>query len=591
MIDLAPFIARATAPRLPPAVGPGDIAALEHHLDRLIRHEMRWAGVAGVSLALVDCDRVLLARGFGLADREHGVPATAETVYRLASLSKPFTAAVVLRLAELRGIDLDAPLAAYLPGFAIRSRFADPGSPTLRTILAHRSGLPNLWRQTRPNGEPVPFNALLPEIAATYLVQPPGLLTKYSSLGYNLLGHMVEAVSGRPFATAARELLFAPLGAATASYAPTHVLLARLARGHRGGRPAARLPSLASEIPAGGLHASVLDIARFQRLFLADGRIDGRPILSPASVAAMLTPVQPALPLDIEEQVGLGWQLSLQPGLAHLGPIAAHGGAEFLFHSVAMLSPDLGIGVAVCANSSEGRALVYRVATTAMRLAATLHRERPPAGSVPAPAADWRRALGPPRAGRYQTLAGVVDVGGRGDLTEVHLHGRRFRLRRAGGGWFSLRYLLLGAVPLPIPVAQLAELRLGFAEIAGRAVLIADADGQVRRLGELLPYPHPIPAAWQARAGDYELADPELAPHIFRTRPHLRLRLEAGWFIARTHPAIHPAIELSWVILPVTDSEAVFAGFCNFLGGETILAKGGTDRICFSGYEFVRMQP
>ncbi len=611
MIDLAPLVARALAPR-PPRVGAGghaggeipaaDLAALEAHVGRLVAHEMRFARVAGVSLALSTRDRVLFTCARGHADRASGTPATPETVYRLASLSKPFTAAVVLRLAEEFGLDLDRPLATYLPGFSIRTRFADAGAVTPRSILAHRSGLPNLWRRSRPDGAPVAYNELLPDIAATYLVQPPGFLTKYSTLGYNLLGHMVEAVSGRPFADYAAAVLLAPLGAPGASFAPPESG-GTLARGHRGGTPAA-LPSFAGDVPAGGLAASVLDIARFQRLFLGGGVLDGRRILSPAIVEAMLAPVRPALPLDIEEQMGLGWQLSVVPGLAPLGPIAAHGGAEYLFHAVALTSIADDIAVAVCTNSAEGRALVYRVGTETLRLAAALRGGAaarrppiPPLSLLLPPARDWRRALSAPHAGRYQTLAGILDVAvsARGAI-EIRRGGHRFRLHPEVAGLYSLRPLLLGAIPISLPIAELGSLRIGFATIAGHAILIADAGGQVRRLGELVAPPAPIPTAWRARAGDYELASPaspELAALTFRSRPHLRLRIEDGYLVARTHPAIHPAIELSWILGPAADDEAVFAGFTNFLGGETMLATGTgpSARICFSGYEFVRIRP
>ena len=220
MIDPMPWIARTMAPRPPRARGRSGraaLAVLTTYLDRLVAHEMRFSRVAGVSLAVSTREQILYARGYGHADRASGTRATPETVYRLASLSKPFTAAVVLRLAAEFDLDLDRPLASYLPGFAIRSRFAAAGGAvTPRAILAHRSGLPNLWRRSRPDGTPVPYNELLPDIATTYLVQPPGALTKYSTLGYNLLGQMVEAVSGRPFDVYAHAALFAPLGARTA---------------------------------------------------------------------------------------------------------------------------------------------------------------------------------------------------------------------------------------------------------------------------------------------------------------------------------------------------------------------------------------
>ena len=99
--------------------------------------------VTGLSIALVDDQQVIWARGFGFADKERNLPAAAETVYRVGSISKRFTATAAMQLAERGKLDIDRPLATYLPGFSIKSRFPEAGSITPRTLMTHHAGLPS----------------------------------------------------------------------------------------------------------------------------------------------------------------------------------------------------------------------------------------------------------------------------------------------------------------------------------------------------------------------------------------------------------------------------------------------------------------
>jgi CubicO group peptidase (beta-lactamase class C family) len=256
------------------------------------------ADVVGLSIAIVESEGIRWSRGFGFADRERRQPATDQTIYRVGSMSKPVTAAVLMTLVEQDRLDLDAPLATYLPGFAIQSRFEDAGPVTLRGILTHRSGLPNLWHKPGPDGRPVPYNQLVHEMKHAALAYPPGLVSKYSSLGFNLAGHAAEVVAGRSFVELADDFL-GSLGASTASFDPSESMMRSLALPYRKGRPVSELPELDGEIPSGGLHTSVLDYAQFSRLFLGTRDHAGAGVLSPSSVGEMLA-VEPPSPLDFE---------------------------------------------------------------------------------------------------------------------------------------------------------------------------------------------------------------------------------------------------------------------------------------------------
>ena len=571
-------------------LAPGDWGGFVRALTRRIEYEMDAADVVGLSIAIVEPGGVRWSSGFGLADREAKRPATDRTIYRVGSMSKPFTAALVMALVEEGRLDLDVPLQTYLPSFSIRSRFEEAGPVTLRGILTQRSGLPNVWRTIGPDGRHARFDRLVHEMPHASLTHPPGLVSKYSSLGFNLAGHAVQSVAGRPFVELADDLL-KTIRAQTATFAPSEDTKRLLARAYRRGRLVSDLPELDGEIPSGGLHTSVLDYARFARLFLGGGEVDGARVLSERSVGEMLA-VEPPSPLDFGMIWGLGWSRSPPAGLGYAGAFASHGGATFLYNSLAILSLDHDVGVIVCANTQESAQAVARIATEAMRLALEVKGLREPRGreaSAPAkpapakPVASWKAF-----EGRYQTRAGVLDLAV-GDDLEASLLGRRVRLVDEGGGWSSPRYLLLGSMPLDL--GGMGDVRFAFAEVAGRRVIVRDEHGHRSRFGVRIA-PSPIHAAWRDRLGEYDLTNEKLARISFRNSPNVELGIDGEHLVLTFYPNLQPAIELSWAVRTLSDDEALCEGLVDYLGGETlrIVRVDGRERITLSGYEFERVE-
>jgi hypothetical protein len=389
-------------------------------------------------------------------------------------------------------------------------------------------------------------------------------------------------VAGRPFVELADALL-TTIGAETATFAPTEGTKRLLARPYRRGRLVVDLPELDGEIPSGGLHASVLDYARFTRLFLGDGEVDGARVLSGQSVAEMLA-VEPPSPLDFGMTWGLGWNRTAPVGLDYAGDFANHGGQTVVYNSQAILSLDHDVGVVVCANTQESAKAVARIATEAMRLALEVKGIREPSGReapVPAkPVASWKVF-----EGRYQTIRGIHDVGV-GDHLEARVLGHRFRLVDEGGNWFSARYLLLGSIPVDVG----SDSRFAFAEVTGRKVVILDNRGQRMRFGDRIE-PSPIHPAWRDRLGEYDLANEKLARILFRSSPNVELGIDGEYLVLTFYLNVEPAVELKWAVRTLSEDEAVFEGLVDYLGGETlrVMRVDGRERLMFSGYELERV--
>lgn len=132
------------------------------------------------------------AAWFGFANKEKGFHASADTIYRVGSLSKLFTATAVMRLAERGKIRIDEPVNQVVPGLKIRTRFRNAPPVTVRHILTHQSGLISFHQKAFNPEKLIRFWEITCIVNSVHTVYPPGFLYLYSNLGYELLGLAVE---------------------------------------------------------------------------------------------------------------------------------------------------------------------------------------------------------------------------------------------------------------------------------------------------------------------------------------------------------------------------------------------------------------
>ena len=156
-----------------------------------IEKEIKDKNIVGLSIARVDDQSIIWKEGFGFADQNKNVKAGPETVYRAGSISKLFNAMAVMKLVEAGKMDIDRPLATYLPEFKIKSRFGSTDGITPRTIMTHHSGLPSdLW-DGHYGEHPMPFTQIVHAIKDEYVAYPPNMIMGYSNLAVLLLGQMI----------------------------------------------------------------------------------------------------------------------------------------------------------------------------------------------------------------------------------------------------------------------------------------------------------------------------------------------------------------------------------------------------------------
>ena len=545
---------------------------LRRVISRRAGELMRKHKVQGLSLALVDDQDVVWAEGFGWADREGRLPATPETVYKVGSITKLFTATAVMQLVEQGKVDLDRPVRDYVPEFSIRPR--SPGGPpvSVRMLMTHHAGLPSddLDGFYAPSADAPPrsFRTVPAYFAARHATFPPEYVFAYSNQAVDLLGVVVERVSGLGFEEYVTRGILEPLGMGSSGLPATRATRPSLAKGYGRGRGAKGVdePQI-RDIPAGGLYSSVLDMTRFIRMVLGGGTLG---ILGADTLAAMLTPQNGHVPLDLGFEIGLNWLLT-RTALAYAGRVAWHNGGTDHFHSVLVTLPDQKLGAVVLANSANSGAAVEVLADELLREALSCLRgvvsPRPPAGMAATAGGIAGTPPGASVLGRFATLLGLVGIGATrsGPLL---MRGSVFDLIPEADGWFGLRLRLFGLIPLK--VRQVQGLRVAVLEVGRDRVLALEQDvaGNTFRSALGTEYAEgPVPVAWKARVGRYRATSPSAL------LPGLALRETRGVLsLVASSPGTG---RVSWVLDPVSDDEAVVLGLGRG-GGETVYARRNT---------------
>lgn len=302
-----------------------------------IRQQMAKDRIPGLSCAVGTGDDIPFAQGFGLADVENDVPATAATVYRLASISKPVTAVAAMQLAERHKLDLDADVHGFLPGWP-----AKRWPVTVRQLLAHQGGVRHyLPGEAESTVHFATQSDALARFANDPLLHEPGTAYAYSTFGFNLVAAAVEQASGQPFAAYVREHIALPSGAPTLQDDDVRRVVRGRAQGYVFAGDTLQNSALMDssyKLGGGGLCCSAPDLVRFAQA-LQRGRL-----VPPTALATMWTPVQPRG--GKRSDYGLGFRITQHGGRK----VVLHGGAQSRVSTMLYMLPDQGITVALLCN-------------------------------------------------------------------------------------------------------------------------------------------------------------------------------------------------------------------------------------------------
>ncbi len=342
--------------------------------------------LVGLSIALVDNDRIVWSQGFGFADKEQKTPATADTVFMIGSVSKTLTTAALLNLYDKGLVELDAPITGYLPEFEMAARF--PGQMqgiTVRRLLNHHSGIPgDIWNAGFVEemwddwDTGLYMNWLYSYLRDDYPVYSPGQIASYGNTGFVLAGEIVRRIGGADTLTSyMQENLLAPLGMNHSSF---RKITDNAAMGYVNGQP---VPGMEANITAtGGAYSTVIDMAQFIMMLLGEGlHPNGTRILNPATVAIMGHEEKSQLDIFSYFNPGPGFDITNDYAMSYAGRAWIKDGSTTNFESVIELLPDKKLGVVVLCNSNTADNIKYAIARECLKNALVdkygLHQKMP----------------------------------------------------------------------------------------------------------------------------------------------------------------------------------------------------------------------
>lgn len=311
----------------------------------------------GAVVLIARGDKIIYRAARGSAQIELGIPLKADQTFRIASITKMFTAALVLKLAQLGKLSLDDKLATYVPGIA------NGESITLRQLLTHTAGVSDFVHDPQPGffARKVDTATLIAEIQKRTPSFPPGTRFAYSNAGYILLGAVIEKITGRPWQDAMRAILFDPLGLKETGYGDNAKIVLRRVAGYTTDNADHHVENASyinASVPAaaGALISTADDLLHWMRA-LAQGRVIGRDGFEQMAAVANVSGTS-------AHPYGLGmyiWQVRGSQMVGHTGQIDG-------FASALAYLPEHDVTVVVLANDDnfDARTMARRMAAIAL---------------------------------------------------------------------------------------------------------------------------------------------------------------------------------------------------------------------------------
>jgi len=316
-------------------------------LEPIIRQVMGRADMPGYAIAIVESGKVVYAAGFGVKNLDKkGEAITPQSLFHMASITKPFVATSIMQLWERGKIDLDAPVVKYLPYFRMKDeRYS---TITIRQMLSHVSGMPDVedYEWDKPQYDEGALERYVRSLGTLSLIAPPGTKFQYSNMAYEILGDVIAKVSGESFEDYVKHNILEPLAMKSSTLLVKQASPQLLTSPHVLGRTydvsvSPVFPYNRMHSPSSTLYSNVLDMSRWAMANLNRGELDGKRILKASTYDLMWKPAG-----EKWQQIGISWFLRNYKGHQTIG----HSGGDTGFVSNLILIPEKSMAVVMMSN-------------------------------------------------------------------------------------------------------------------------------------------------------------------------------------------------------------------------------------------------
>jgi CubicO group peptidase (beta-lactamase class C family) len=328
---------------------------LEPQLQQMVRDQ----NIPGLALGVIENGRLAYAGGFGVMKIGEPQPITSETLFHMASITKPFVATSVMQLWEQGKVDLDAPVTRYVPYFRLHdSRYSQI---TVRQMLSHISGMPDVedYGWDKPEYDDGALERYVRSLGDQDLRWDPGTKFAYSNMAFEVLGDLVAIVSGVSFEDYVDAHILKPLGMRTSTLLVKEADPAKLAAGHHRVDGSLRVvknyPYNRPHTPSSDLHSNIVDMARWAMANMNRGELDGHRILKASTYDVMWKPVQLGTGTS---PVGISWFIGQIDGRKTI----SHSGGDDGFRTKLLMFPDQKVAIVFMTNCEHAQLAAIQAA-------------------------------------------------------------------------------------------------------------------------------------------------------------------------------------------------------------------------------------
>jgi CubicO group peptidase (beta-lactamase class C family) len=558
LASLAFLVGCTTTPEPKPFSSEADkYAYVKEYIRWYIQKQMEDNEIMGLSVALVDDQKVVWSEGFGYADKEKGIKATPDTRYRAGSITKLFTAMATMKLVEEGKMDIDKPLKRYLPKFSIKSRFGSTDNITPRNIMTHHSGLPGDWLDRMFATNSLPYTEHVKAIQNEYVAYKPNTILSYSNLAMTLLGDSIEKVSAIKYEEYLKEKFLEPMHMNNADLKMA-LYGNNASKSYKEGKEINEYAI--GDVPAGALNISVEELSHLAMMINANGMYNTNQVLKSSTLKEMFTVQNKNISLDVGQEIGLGY--FVDNGLLGDKDTAYHHGGNTIAHNAYFIvSPNTKLGVVVMSNVSG---------TYSTEIARKLLEK---AWEVKTSKKVKKKELiiknNSYFEGTYSTILGKVKL--KKDSKEsytAYTDNGSFKLYKTKNNTYKLKYKLLGL--FPVGDKELDKVELYTDVIGGHHVIVGSMNGDTFIGGVKVEKLTKISEVWKSYIGHYKVLnnhEPEDWQII-----DVEFLIEEEYLLMKTK--FKSGQVATKILEPVNDNEAIIEGLGRSMQ-ETVYFKDG----------------
>ena len=525
---------------------------------------MHEEGIVGLSLALVDGQTIIWQKGFGYEDKEKGINASENTIYRAGSITKTINAMAVMKLAEEQKMDIDKPLKIYLPEFSIKSRFGSINKITPRNIMTHHSGIPGNWLDKMYTKKPIPYTNYVQLIKDEYTAYPPNTILSYSNLAITLLGHAVEKTANIPYSKFIKTYFLNPLEMNSSSI-KSKLQNEETSKSYANAKEVKDEYQI-SKLPAGALNTSVSDLANLAIMINNNGIFNNKTILKRNTLNEILKVQNKNIVLDLDIKTGLG--LFINDKIFNgLDRIYSHEGATVNHRAYFASTEKSKLAVIVMSNTENAN--VHSIAIEMLKQARNIKigKNIPLQKQVQT---KLKKSLN--LEGTYASQIGKIDIIKKDkDTYLTEITDTLIQLKKRNDNKYYAKYMLFDLIP--INHQSIKNLSIYTKNIQGKTIIVADNFGE-KNLFAVKIKPKTISQTWKNRLGTYEIINQleiksmQIAKIIFKIEDKF------------------PILEINgikYILEIINDNEAIIEGIGRSMR-ETIRIKNGI--VHYQGLQF-----